>query len=174
MYRTYRTLFLLILPLLAFLSCTNDPEDTQVLNYVTVNDPVPNFTVSDGRDGTFQTEQLQGKRSLIFFFYTLCGDCQRELPKIETVWQELKDDPNYCIVPIAREQGLKETDDYWTKNGYTMPKYLDPNRAVYSRFANMQVPRLYLVDSKGVIQWMEIERITLTPQEIINKLKALE
>lgn len=159
-----------------FASCIKEvSEDVadEVLNHVEAGDPLPVFSVSDGAGNVLTNEDFKGKKSYLIFFVTTCPDCARELPKMERIWSQLKDDPAYQVVAIARKQGKEETDAYWKEKNFTMPKYLDPDRTVYNMFANVTVPRIYLVDSKGIVQWMAIEEITLSDGELLEQITSL-
>jgi len=154
------------------LSCIKeDDSSAEVINYVEVGDLVPDFSVSDGIGNTFSSSFFVGKRSLLVLFSTTCGDCQRELPKVNKIWEELRDDPFYRVITIAREQNKEITDMYWNDEDFTMPKYLDPDRSVFSLFASSTIPRLYIINEEGVIEWMAIEVLTITSEELLAKIK---
>lgn len=154
-------------------SCIKDDNSVdEIINYIQVNDTVPAFTVSDGKGGSFNSNEFTGKSSILILFSTTCKDCQRELPVIEKVWQNLKDDPEYRVITISREQDLKTIDDYWKKKKLTMPKYLDPDRTVFSMFANSTIPRVYIINPHGVVRWMAVEKVNLTAKELIEKIRT--
>lgn len=152
--------------------CIHDKVDlpSEVINYVEPGDPVPPFTVSDGRGNSFSSEQFIGKRSLLLLFHTDCSDCRRELPKIEQVWQRLQGEDDYLVVAIARKEERSSIDLYWEANGLTLPTYLDPEREVFNLFANSTIPRLYIINTKGKISWMGIETIDLSAEELYEKV----
>lgn len=160
-----------------FASCIKEESEDvadEVINYVAEGDLLPVFSVDDGAGNRLTNEDFKGKKSYLLFFITTCGDCARELPRIEKIWNQIKEDPDYQVVAIARKQGKKETDAYWADNDLTMPKYLDPDRKVYEMFANVMVPRIYLIDREGVVRWMGIEEFTLSDEELLEKIKSLD
>ncbi len=159
-----------------FASCIKEEsEDTgdEVINHVQVGDLLPTFSVSDGAGHILTNEDFIGKKSYLVFFITTCPDCARELPRIEQIWRQVKDDPDYQVVAIARKQGKEETDAYWAEKGHTMPKYIDPDRKVYDKFTNMMVPRIYLVDRDGIVRWMGIETFDPSDEELLEKIRTL-
>lgn len=174
---TYIATLVVMLSFISFFaSCIKeDSEDTgdEVFNYVQPGDVLPAFSVSDGAGNILTHEDFKGKKSYLVFFITTCGDCARELPRIEQIWRQLKDDPDYQVVAIARKQGKEVTDAYWNENGYTMPKYLDPDRKVYEMFANIMVPRIYLIDRDGIVRWMGIETFAPSDEELVEKITSL-
>lgn len=161
-----------LLVILTFFSCSSDDEPgPEVINRVQVGDRVPAFTVSDDQGNTFSSEQFIGKRSLLVFFHTGCGDCQRELPLAQQAYAELSAEEGYQVITIARAESANRVNQYWTENGFTMPKYLDPDRSVYSLFANSMVPRFYIIDSEGKVTWMAVERTNVTAEQLIDLIR---
>lgn len=161
-------LILLIIP--ALHACITEKRDV-VVNYVNENDPVPSFSVRTPHDANpvaYTASDFIGKRSLIVFFWTPCGDCRREMPKIHEVWEQFKNDGDFQLVAVSRGESAQTVADYWSDSGYSgMPYYLDPDRSAFAQFANNTVPRLYLIGREGLISHMEIERFSPT-QEIIE------
>lgn len=168
----FLAIFFLSFLIIAF-SCVKEETDDEIINHVIIGQIIPEFTVSDGIGNSLHSENLNGKKTLLVFFSTTCPDCQRELPKIQAVWDSLKNIPDYVIITIARSQSKEITDNYWNSEGFTMPKYLDPDRSVFDLFANSTIPRIYIIDSKGIIRWMAVETLDLQPEELINKMKSL-
>ena len=115
-----KTLFFLLsflLPALTMAWCIDD-DDAAAGDSVGIGSPLPNFTVTLSDGFTVSTADLQGAPSVIVFFHTLCGDCQRELPVVERFNHEFPDVRFLCI---ARSQGKEEISAYWQKNGLTPP-----------------------------------------------------
>ena len=104
---------------------------------------------------------------------TTCPDCQRELPKIEQVWENLKENPDFRLVPIARAEKAEVISQFWEKHQFEMPFYLDPDRQVFSLFANNTIPRIYLINRENVVTWMAIEDMSLTALQLKEKIEKL-
>lgn len=165
--------FIPILLTLFIYSCVSDSENSpnKIINHINVGSSIPDFTVSDGNGNVFNSKEFAGKRSLLVFFHTDCNDCKRELPLIEQVYRELLPESGCLVVTIAREQPFAEVDKYWNDNGFTMPKYIDSNRTVYSLFANSVIPRLYVINTKGEVTWMAIEQSNVSVEQLVNLIK---
>lgn len=148
---------------------TPDPDSSLIME----GDKVPVFTVHDGKGGSFSTADLTDKRTLLVFFTTTCGDCQRELKeKIGPVYQTVKEEKQCQVIAIARAQDRETIDEYWSKNNLTIPTYLDPVREVYALFAKSTIPRLYVINEEGIVEWMAIEVVSETVEEVIDLLKG--
>lgn len=163
-----------VLQVFFFSACIKEelPDTSGIVNYITVGDEVPAFSVSDGENNTFTSASLKGKRTLLVFFHTGCSDCQRELPKVNAVWKALKEEDGYQVVAIAREEKRSDVAAYWAAHHFTVPFYLDMDRSVFSLFANSTIPRLYIIDPDGVVQWMATETLDgMKAEELVWLLK---
>lgn len=114
-------------------------------------DRVPAFSVTMSDGSTFRSSELAGKHGMIVFFNTECADCRRELPKIQQSYDRVKDNPDYKVVCIAREEGEAQIAAYWRENGLTLPYSPQSDRAVYNLFATVSIPRVYLTNPDLVI-----------------------
>ena len=141
--------------LLMLLVCTtqgcindDDPKGPSL----SVGEPLPVFSVemNDGRK--VSNTSLLGKVSVIVFFNTGCRDCQQELPVIQKLWDEYRDNENVEIVLIAREESEQEILDYWSEHNLTLPFSPQENREVYNLFASSVIPRIYISDQKGIVK----------------------
>lgn len=165
---------LLLLVTLFLSSCIRDKnEDEEIKNYINVNDILPKFTVKNTTGEELKSEDLKGHVTLLVFFVTTCQDCERELPKIEEVWKKLHENPDFKLVTISRAETASTVNKYWEKKEFTMPFYLDPEREVFSLFANSTIPRVYLTNRDNKVTWMAIEDMESFTDQLIEKIETL-
>ena len=154
------SLFVILLCFVAgicVVSCIGEEGSSQQVELVQVGDRVPEFEVSlsDGR--TFSTRTLSDDVKVIAFFDTKCTDCQRFLPVYQSFVDELRvQDGKMEGVPVrccalARDESAVTVGTYWNKYDLTLPYYASGNRALYHHFARAVVPRVYVVNSRGVV-----------------------
>lgn len=116
-----------------------------------VGDMLPDFSV-ELTDGTIvSNSSLRGKIGVIVFFNTDCGDCRKELPVIQQLWETYKDDSEVVIAPISRAESASHVQAYWNENGLTMPYSPQDTKEVYQLFASSVIPRIYISNPSGVI-----------------------
>lgn len=122
---------------------------------VHVGDPAPDFTLTmaDGED--FTLSDARGSVVLINFFATWCGPCQTELPHVEQIWAEHHKNKNFRLLVVGREESLESVREYRAKNGFTFPMAADPDRAVYSLFADQLIPRTLVVSPDGLVVYSQ-------------------
>ena len=143
--------FLIIVFLLATTGCSSVRDDDEgVTERVRVGDHVPQFTASvvdDTGRHSFSTEQLTGE-TIIVFFNTWCGDCQRELS-------------GFQMIAISRAEGEESVAAFWKEKGLQIPYSAQNDRRIYDLFASSIIPRIYFVSPEGVVTHICVEHFTL-------------
>lgn len=142
---------------LALLSCIK--EDSEVDSTLQPGDKIPAFTIKTEDGAVFNSGELQNKISVIIFFNTNCSDCRREFPDIETFYRSIKENALFNFVAISRDQTEEEVNAFFSLNEISIPFFPDPERKVYSLFARSVIPRVYVINKKGIITWEETEAI---------------
>lgn len=157
-----KSLFLyvcLVIASLAFTSCEEsheqDPDDEGSI--VQVGQMLPSFAVVTNSGSEVSNLTLQGSASVIVFFATTCSDCKRELPKIQALYEEMKDDVQF--VCISRAQSASDVAAYWQEHSFTLPYSAQSDKTVYNLFAEKTIPRVYVSDASGRVRYMFIEQL---------------
>ena len=55
----------------------------------------------------------------------------------------------FLFLPISRQDTREQVAAFREQNGYTFTMGLDPDRAIYDRFASNYIPRNFLIDQQG-------------------------
>lgn len=147
---------ILMVVLIVLVSCVKDEPTAH--SVIEVGDRVPDFSITMNDGTILTTDMLRGKESMIVFFTTECGDCRRELPRINAYALA---HPEIEIVCIARSQNEKEIEIFWQLEGLTLPYSPQSNAAVYNMFATSGVPRIYCVDSRLYVTAVYFEEFPL-------------
>lgn len=126
-------------------------ERVDAVSFVNVGDAAPSFSVTDTSGAAFVLEDLRGKVVLVNFFATWCGPCLLELPHIQELWDENRDNGDFVLIAIGCEETNDSVTAFQSKYGYTFPMAADPEHATYSLFAAELIPRTYLVSRDGTI-----------------------
>lgn len=121
---------------------------------VKVGDTAPDFTLkqTDGRD--FKLSEQRGKVVMLQFTASWCGICRGEMPHIESdIWQKHKDNADFVLVGVDREETKEVVDEYTAKLGTTYPMALDVNGDVFASYAVREsgITRNVLVGRDGRI-----------------------
>lgn len=118
---------------------------------LSVGDRLPKFAVTLSNGEEVSTTSLHGKVGVIVFFNTGCSDCREELPVIQQLWEEYKDDGGVVIAPIAREESRESIESYWRESNLSMPYSPQDTKDVYLLFAPSVIPRIYISNPEGMI-----------------------
>ena len=124
-------------------------------NYlVKVGDIAPDFTLklTDGSD--FTLSKNRGKVVMLQFTASWCGVCRKEMPFIEKdIWQKHKENPNFVLVGIDREEPLEDVKKFAESTGITYPMALDSNADVFASYVERKsgITRNILIDGEGRI-----------------------
>ncbi|MBR4312695.1 MAG: TlpA family protein disulfide reductase [Bacteroidaceae bacterium] len=132
-------------------------KDTVVYEHeylVKVGDVAPDFTLkyTDGSD--FTLSELRGKVVMLQFTASWCGICRGEMPHIESrIWQPHKDNADFVLVGVDREEPREVVEEYTAKLGTTYPMLLDDKGDVFASYAVRKsgITRNVLVDRDGRI-----------------------
>lgn len=132
-------------------------QDTIVYEHqylVKVGDMAPDFTLMN-TDGTeFTLSSQRGKVVMLQFTASWCGICRGEMPHIESrIWQPHKDDADFVLVGVDREETREVVEEYTAKLGTTYPMLLDEKGDVFAQYALRKsgITRNVLIDRDGRI-----------------------
>ena len=160
--RTFKTFLYTLLLLLTIVGCDSviDDKADEVNEYVKVGDRVPTFSVAtvraDGTTSTFSTETLTGE-TVIVLFNTSCGDCQRELPRMNDYYLQHRHEKGFQMVAISRAEGAESVAAYWKEQGLSIPYSAQTDRRIYNLFASSIIPRTYFCSADGIITQILVE-----------------
>jgi peroxiredoxin len=94
---------------------------------------------------------FRGKLILLNFWATWCGPCREEMPSMEKLYQEFKDQ-NFVILAISIDQEEAGVVAHFVDAYHlSFPILLDPRQATTSTYAVNSIPTTYVVDPNGVI-----------------------
>lgn len=141
------------LPEPAFLT-TDEPEADNTGYIVKVGDMAPDFTTTldDGRQ--IKLSDMRGKVVMLQFTASWCGVCRKEMPFIESdIWQPNKDNKEFFLMGIDRDEPLDKVLGFKEKTGVTYPIGLDPSAEIYVKYALREsgITRNVLIDREGRI-----------------------
>lgn len=121
---------------------------------VKLGDIAPDFTctLTDGTPVTLSA--LRGKVVMLQFTASWCGVCRKEMPFIEKdIWQKHKENPNFFLMGIDRDEPLETVLKFAETTGVTYPLALDPGADIFAKYALREagITRNVLIDKEGKI-----------------------
>lgn len=113
----------------------------------------PDFTLQTPTGESYNLSELRGQAVLVNLWATWCPPCRAEMPAIEKMYQEYKDqgfivlainmtyqDDPFAVVPFTKEYGL------------TFPILLEETGDVAYAYQLRSLPSSYFIDRAGIIQ----------------------
>jgi peroxiredoxin len=134
--------FLLILPLALLPACNRGAHPIQL------NQPAPDFTVSDGTT-TVHLANYRGKVVLLNFWATWCGPCIVELPSLLQLHHDM---PNVAIIAVSVDEDPDAYSSFIQSRHVDLITVRDPDESAPRLYHSEMWPETYVIDRKGVIR----------------------
>jgi thiol-disulfide isomerase/thioredoxin len=91
---------------------------------------------------------LRGSVVWINFWATWCRPCKQELPDIQKLYRE-KRDQGLEVLAINYQDPAEDAIAYFRDNDLQIPMLLDPNGSVYDQYRLQGLPDSFFVDREG-------------------------
>lgn len=113
----------------------------------------PDFTLEQVGGGSVTLADLRGQVVLINLWATWCPPCRAEMPAIEQVYRDLRDQ-GFVVLAVNTTFQDREADAaaFVAQYGLTFPVLLDRDGAVSNRYQLRGLPTSFFVDRQGVIR----------------------
>lgn len=121
---------------------------------VKVGDIAPDFEMELPSGDKVKLSSLRGKIVMLQFTASWCGVCRKEMPHIEKeIWQKHKDNENFALYGIDREEPVETVLSFAEKTGVTYPIGLDPKADIFALYAEREagITRNIIIDKEGKI-----------------------
>ena len=136
-------------PAAAVMSTTLDTPEIEQKEDADLPDADFNLTVTDLDGNTVTMADYKGKVIFLNFWATWCMPCVAELPSIENLYTQFKDDVVFLL--ISNESPIK-VKNYHTKKGYTVPFYIqDTESIIPQQYSHEGIPTTFIINKNGKI-----------------------
>lgn len=136
---------------------------------VRVGDLAPMFKI-EALDGTELTMPSQEPTLLILFSHT-CPDCRNMMSDLQ---QYLRSNAlSYNVMAISRGGTSDEIMAFVEECNLAFKVAADESKEIYYQYADMYVPRCYVIDVDGVIRFMTYEYQPDDIPQLITELNKL-
>lgn len=181
MKKIYVLLFLsLILGGCSLLFRSTGPAPTSLVAGQTVQ---LDFPVKDREGNDLVLSDYKGKKIYINFWATWCGPCLREIPELEEVYQEYKDNEGYVFLsltaPNDRDYGNTTADTDTgqilakaEELGISYPVLFDYKNQAASQFGLAAFPTHIFINSDGKLSVAYIGQVQ--KEKLIELLEGME
>jgi len=116
------------------------------------------FTLTELSGKTWTLKEQRGKVVVVNFWATWCPPCRKEMPDLETLYKQFKDQ-GLVILAISDEDAGKVAP-FIAEQKVTYPILLDPERKVNELFQIEGIPKTFVYDRSGKLVAQSIDMRT--------------
>lgn len=114
----------------------------------------PDFELIDLEGNPIKLSDFKGTPVLLNFWASWCGPCKAEMPHMEKLYKDKKDDSFEILAVNATtsEKNRNNVDKFIDEYQLTFPIPLDEKGSVSHQYDIIGYPTSYLIDSDGIIR----------------------
>jgi cytochrome c biogenesis protein CcmG/thiol:disulfide interchange protein DsbE len=143
-------LVVVILGVVLALNVGNDPEQDAKQSHL-VGKAAPDFNLPNLSGGRVTLADVAGKSAIVNFWNSWCTPCLQEAPTVAKFYEEHKDDSDFAMIGIVRDDETKDVRAYVRKHGVNWTIALDPENEAALDFATRGQPETYAISPSGVV-----------------------
>ncbi len=132
------------------LNVGDDPQQDAQQSHL-VGKAAPAFDLPDLAGGRITLADVAGKSAIVNFWNHWCIPCQQEAPALESFYAAHKDDPDFAMIGIVRDDTTGDVKAYVKKNGVEWKIALDPGSVAALDFGTRGQPETYAISPTGII-----------------------
>lgn len=117
---------------------------------VAVNELNQEVVFENGSGKKVSLSSLKGKVVFINFWATWCPPCRAEMPTINKLYQNLKDEENIVFLMVDPDESYEKAQKYMDKNEFSLPVYIPTSPVPYTFLAGA-LPTTVILDKEGRI-----------------------
>lgn len=116
----------------------------------------PNFTARTLAGKDFSLQDLRGRVVLLDFFATWCPPCRMEVPELQKLWEQYRDQ-GLVVVGVALSSGeASEVRKFAADRGLTYWQVNDESGRIAAKYGIRPIPTTYVIDRNGVIRHSQV------------------
>ncbi len=113
-------------------------------------EPAPDFALRDLGGNVVKLSDLRGKVVWLNFWATWCAPCKKELPDIQKLYDEMRED-GLVVLAINKEESAEDAGSFMRSRDLSLPVLLDSDGAVYGQYRLQGLPDSFFIDREGNI-----------------------
>lgn len=110
------------------------------------------FELKDINGKTVSLEDFKGKNIMLNFWASWCVPCKSEMPDLQKLQDESKNDKDFEIVTINVGESSKKAKEFLEKNNLKLNTLLDNEAEVSMDYGASVLPTTFLIDEKGYVK----------------------
>lgn len=129
-----------------------------------------NFTKTDGTQVSY--ESLKGRVVFINFWATWCQPCLAEMPSINSLYNQFKENDNIVFLMVDADNDLQKSEAFLKEKKFDFPVY-GTNDAIPAEWFTQTLPTTVVLDKSGKIVFHHEGIANYGTEEFQNFVKDL-
>jgi cytochrome c biogenesis protein CcmG, thiol:disulfide interchange protein DsbE len=114
--------------------------------------PAPDFTLYTPTGETYTLSELKGKAVLVNLWATWCPPCRAEMPAIQAIYDEYKDQGFVVLaINMTAQDNALNIAPFLAEYGLNFPVLLDETGEISTVYQLRSLPSSYFINRAGVI-----------------------
>jgi len=113
--------------------------------------PVPPISLPTPDGDMISLDDFPGQVVFVNFWGTYCPPCVAELPDLQEVYDELKDE-GFVIIGLNAEEKPEKVKTFVRENGITFPIVISDDATVNAIFGLKHMPTTWFIDKNGILR----------------------
>lgn len=125
----------------------------------TDEDSLIDFNLQDQYYNLHRLSEYRGKNVILVFWATWCTDCMEEVPDVERLYLEYKEEEKEDLVILGvntpnrePETDISKIKAFMKENDYTFPTLMDEDGKVFQAYKIRTYPTTYFIGADGKIK----------------------
>lgn len=141
-----------------------------------INEPAPNFTLTDLEGKEVSLSDFKGKNVIVDFWATWCGPCLNSFPGMKLAQEKLEADGSTKFLFVNTwervEDKLQNAKDFIAKNNYPFHVLMDTENNVVGEYKVTGIPTKFIIDKEGNIRFRSVGFRGNT-QKIVDEIEVM-
>jgi len=126
------------------------------LGKVKTGETAPDFSISDLSNRVVTLAGYRGQKVVLLDFWaTWCGPCRMAMVGLDELQKKFQD-RGLEILSVNQGEPADQVAQFMQRKHYGFHVVLDKDGAVSAEYGVQAIPTLVLVDTNGVIQWLQV------------------
>jgi len=114
-------------------------------------EPVPDITLPTPDGEMLSLSDYRGQVVFLNFWGTYCPPCVAELPELQEVYDELKDE-GFVIIGLNAEEKPEKVKAFVEENGITFPIIISDDATINPVYQLKHMPTTWFIDQNGILR----------------------
>lgn len=129
-----------------------------------VGSPAPQVALPVLDSGLSDLKADRGKVVLLNFWATWCEPCKSEMPALQALARDLRDEP-FRLYSIDLQEDAQQVQSFQTQYDLHLFVLLDQNGEVTRAYGVRALPASFLIDKSGVLRQQRLGQLAIGGQE---------